>query len=190
MILIDDDMSKVTEREVKRLFQTVDAQRQEEALRYRHMFGQYCCLRSWEMLRELLQRLGIEHMGEWRYNEYRKPYLKEGPYFSISHCKNAIAVAVYEQEVGIDIESIRKADEALVERTMNRVEQEQIARVASADEAFTALWTRKEAVLKMRGTGILDDLHEVLNQSPEDYTLETNMRTDKGYVYSVAVRQL
>lgn len=189
MILIDDDMTKVMEREVKRLFQTVDAQRQEEALRYRHMFGQYCCLRSWEMLRELLQRLGIEHMGEWRYNEYGKPYLKEGPYFSISHCKNAIAVAVYEQEVGIDIESIRKADEALVERTMNRVEQEQIARAASADEAFTALWTRKEAVLKMRGTGILDDLHEVLTTQTDDYTLETNIRTDKGYIYSIATKK-
>lgn len=189
MILIDDDMAKVTEREVKRLFQTVDAQRQEEALRYRHLFGQYCCLRSWEMLTELLRRVGVEKMAPWQRNEYGKPYLENGPYFSISHCKRAIAVILCEQEAGIDIESIRKADEALVERTMNRAEQQQIAESASRDEAFTSLWTRKEAVLKMRGTGIVDDLHEVLTTPSDDYTLETNFRTDKGYIYSIAIKK-
>ena len=83
MILIDDDMSRMTEQELKRLSRIADPQRQEEALRYRHLHGQYCCLRSWEMLQELLQRMGIDHMGEWRYNEYGKPYLTSGPFFSV-----------------------------------------------------------------------------------------------------------
>ncbi len=188
MLLIDDDMKKCTEQEVERLLRIVPSPRRDDALRYKHTFGRYCCLRSWEMLMELLSREGISNMPTWRYNEYGKPYLVQGPFFSISHCKQAILVAISDREIGVDVESIRRADDSLVRRTMNEAEQARIASAPDPQRAFIALWTRKEAVVKMRGTGILDDLHRVLDG--QDYLLQTVDRPDTPYIYSVAEKAL
>ena len=49
---------------------------------------------------------------------------------------------------------------------MNPAEQAQIMGSEAADWAFTRLWTKKEAVLKMQATGIISDLHEVLSAAP------------------------
>ena len=50
MVTIFDDMSQVTEAEVQRMLPLVDGQRRKEALRYKHLFGQFACLKSWLML--------------------------------------------------------------------------------------------------------------------------------------------
>ena len=86
----------------------VSAQRREQALRYKHTFGQYCCLKSWLMLYKLVD-ISEYRDTEWQYNEHGKPYWENGPYFSISHCKQGIAVAIDDQPIGIDIETIRHA---------------------------------------------------------------------------------
>jgi hypothetical protein len=46
MISIFDDMAQVTEAEVQRMLPLVDEQRRNEALRYKHLFGQFACLKS------------------------------------------------------------------------------------------------------------------------------------------------
>ena len=96
------------------------------------------------------------------YNEYGAPFIEEGPYFSISHCKSGIAVAVSDQPIGIDIETIRPLKIELVKKTMNPIEQEVILANTQPDWAFTRLWTKKEAFLKLKGTGIISELHAVL----------------------------
>ena len=155
-----------------RLLRLVNQQRRAEALKYKHTFGQWACLQSWMMLKEL----GVE--GEWRYNEYGKPYVEGGPEFSISHCKHGIAVAVDERPIGIDIESIRHAEESLIARTMNEEERKRI----HSDADFIRLWTQKEAYLKYVGTGIVDDLHHVLDNTG-NVTIVTNV-TEK-YIYTI-----
>ena len=45
MIQIFDDMTQVTEAEVRRMLPLVNIQRRDEALRYKHLFGQFCCLK-------------------------------------------------------------------------------------------------------------------------------------------------
>lgn len=171
-ILIDDEMTKCTEQEVKRLLDIAPAFRREQALRYKHLFGQYACLRTWEMLYEMI---GEEAMIPWQYNEYGKPFIPNGHKFSISHCKHALAVGIADRDLylGIDIESVRPMSDGLVERTMNADEQAYIYSAEQPQVAFTELWTKKEAVLKMHGTGIIDDLHEVLSASANPYALES-----------------
>lgn len=156
------------EEEVKRLLPLVPLFRQEQALKYKHVFGQWATLKSWVMLQELVGRT----CDDVFYGPYGKPYLKDGPYFSISHCKTAVAVAIDEKyEIGIDIESIRHVDKALIERTMNMEEQAQIAAASDSNRAFTDLWTQKEAILKARGTGIVDDLSTVLSNSSQESSI-------------------
>ena len=156
----------------------VSAQRREQALRYKHTFGRFCCLKSWMMLQEL-----IGEMPEWQYNEHGKPFIEGGPHFSLSHCKEGIAVAVDDEPIGIDIEHIRHADESLVQRTMNEEERQNMD-----DRTFTRLWTQKEAIVKAQGIGIMsfEQLQAVLEQ--RSWNVETY--ENEKYIYSIAYGKL
>lgn len=186
----------------------VSEQRRQQALRYTHTFGQFCCLKSYCMLQELVASVSPTLDGKpltFAYNEYGKPEIdlsnmpdvsKEAKvYFSISHTKNAILVAIANEPIGVDIEQVRVPSEGLVEKTMNAAEQAMIARSGEqkADAAngkaiaFTSLWTQKEAVLKWRGTGILDDLHNVL--AADDVRVEARVAPHGAFCYAFAVRK-
>lgn len=186
----------------------VSAQRREVALRFKFNFGRFTCLKSYVMLQQLVQEIFAEteerwlplqrRLKEWNgnfvYNEHDKPFMQnalgeriEGVDFSISHCKNAIAVVLSDRPVGVDVESFRHAEEALLRRTMNPEEQGEVCAAIDPAEAFTRLWTRKEAVLKLRGTGLVDDFHGVLLPNPEfPITLETTVNREKQYVWTLA----
>lgn len=156
------DTSTCNEAEVQRLLPLVPLFRREQALRFKHVFGQWACLKTWTMLQELVGRT----CDDVYYGSNGKPYLKKGPFFSISHCKSAVAVVIDEErEIGIDIESGRHAEDGLIQRTMNKDEQALIAAADDSNGAFLDLWTQKEAVLKARGTGIVDDLTNVLSKT-------------------------
>jgi len=178
-VQIFDDMSRCTEAEVVRMLPLVSAQRREQALRYKHTLGRFCCLKSWLMLKELSD--GTD--SEWRYNEHGKPYWADGKRcFSISHCKEGIAVAVADEEIGIDIEAVRHADDTLIERTMNAAERELINGDA---RVFTRLWTQKEAVLKAIGTGI-SGFEQLQNVLAENTAYEVQTIEKEKYIYSIA----
>ena len=85
------------------------------------------------------------------------PYLPTHPdlHISISHCRTAVAVAASgDRPVGIDVESRRRIDDGLMRRVCTPDELEAIHRSDDPTMVFLQLWTRKEAVLKCRGTGI------------------------------------
>lgn len=188
-VLIFDDMNECSEAEVQRMLPLVSAQRREQALKYKHTFGQYCCLKSWLLLYDMLDEQSKGLMERWEYNEYGKPTFHLSPltsnlYFSISHCKEGIAVATDDQPIGIDIEAIRYADEALVARTMNEDE-----RVGMDDRKFTRLWTQKEAIVKAKGVGIqsFEQLRNILVESLE-FRVESFEK--EKYIYTIAYGKL
>ena len=197
-IAVFDDMSQCTTRAVEQMLPQVSAQRREQALRYQHTLGQFCCLKSWLMLRELLDEgLPVTGYGNWEYNEHGKPSFPHNLspithhpcFFSISHCKEGIAVAVDNQPIGIDIEAIRHAEEDLIKRTMNEAERKLIANAnAKANAIFTRLWTQKEAVVKCQGTGITS--FEQLQSILENQTLNIETIEKEKYIYSIAYGKL
>lgn len=187
-----DKMDECSEAEVQRLKPLVSAQRREQATRYKHTFGQYCCLKSWLMLDELL----CHNRGAFvfQYNKYGKPFLSATgqdlkdklPYFSISHCKDGIAVAIDDEPIGIDIESIRTAQADLIERVMNDEEQQLIYEAAEPDRVFIKLWTQKEAIVKAQGTGI-ESFEQLAGARNTEYEIQTF--ESKKYIYSIAFKQ-
>ena len=206
--LLFDDILQCADNEVERLLPLVSSQRREKALRFKFTFGRYACLKSYLMLQQLVQEVFAEtdehwltmqeRLKEWNgdfvYNEHEKPFMQsrlggriEGVDFSISHCKNAIAVALSDRPVGVDVESFRQAEEPLLKRTMNPEEQAEVRAAADPAEAFTRLWTRKEAVLKLRGTGIVDNLHEVLSNL-DNVHLQTIVNKNRQYAYTLAMK--
>ena len=206
-VVIFDRMEECTEEEVQRMLPLVSAQRREQALRYKHTFGQFCCLKAWLLLEEEIRGLegerirGLEIRGSrvesiWQYNEHGKPYIEGGPYFSISHCKEGIAVAIDDKPIGIDIEAIRHAEEDLIERTMNAEEVERIRGLeirGLEDREFTRLWTQKEAIVKAQGVGIVsfEQLQTILDESKKSRVKSRELKVEsvekEKYIYSVAV---
>ena len=190
---IFDDMTQCSEQEVARLLPLVSAQRREQALGYKHTFGQYCCLQSYKMLCKLLaewsrvHQLPINQQPIFLYNDYGAPYIEGGPYFSISHCKRGIAVAVSENPIGIDIEAIRTFSPELMRKTMNEDEQLRITSSAIPEVEFIRFWTQKEALLKLQGTGIISDLHHVLAHVQDVFWTEISP-LEKGYICTIANR--
>ena len=51
-------MEECTAEEVQRLLPLVAPFRREQALKYKHTFGQFCCLKAWEMLEKGLRETG------------------------------------------------------------------------------------------------------------------------------------
>ena len=175
--IIFDDMTQCTPQEVQRLLPLVPDERRTEALRYRHLFGQYACLKTYAMLADLLVLEGhTAPLPPFCRSEHGKPFFAPEtglPHFSISHCPAALAVAISDRPIGIDIERIRPVSEALIEHCMNADETHLILHAPEPARAFTRLWTRKEALFKLLGTGITDDLRDILATStPTLLTLE------------------
>ena len=180
-----DDMSLCTDQEVERMIPLVPEPRRSQALGFKHTFGRFACLKSYLMLAELLKSEFVLEEFRMETGEHGKPYIQDRPdiHFSISHCQKAIAVVVSDQPIGIDVESFRRFSDGLLDKTMNPDEKAAILSSEAPEEKFAALWTCKEAVFKMQGTGITDNLHHILSGG---VTTGTKINHEKGYALSVA----
>lgn len=106
---------------------------------------------------DILCRLLDEERPRLEHDDKGAPYLPDHPELSvsISHCRTAVAVAVSpEGRVGIDVECRRRVGEDLMKRVCTADELAAVQASADPTMTFLQLWTRKEAVLKMGGTGI------------------------------------
>ena len=162
----------------------ISEQRRTQALRYSHELGRRQCVASYLLLMKALkEEYGIEEKPLFQYLEGGKPTIKDHPniHFNISHCKTAVAVAIGNKPVGIDIETIRPFKEALARHVLSDIEYETVVHAERPDIEFIKLWTRKEALLKYTGEGIRRDLKTVLTGC-ENITTIVNEK--EQYIYS------
>lgn len=92
-----------------------------------------------------------------------KPFLadRDKPCFNLSHTRGAVVCAVSDAPCGVDIERAdREIRPALAKRCFTRRELEWAAE-GPERERLTALWTRKEALLKRDGRGLTVPLQSV-----------------------------
>jgi len=184
-VSVFDDMTLCTDQEVERMLPLVPEPRRSEALRFKHTFGRFACLKSYLMLADLIrEEFGLEEF-RMETGEHGKPFLPDHPdiHFNISHCQKAIAVVVSDKPVGIDVEAFRNFNDGLLDKSMNSTEKAEILNSDAPQETFASYWTRKEAVFKMQGTGITDNLHNILSGG---VTTGTKINREKGYALSVA----
>ncbi len=206
IFVVFDNMQMAVEEEIQRLLPLLSQQRRERTLAYKYLLGQYCCAKSYELLVQCIQKFSIDEKdrgvdfdlsdwtGEFVFNEHGKPFLQSrksgvsipNVEFNISHCAKGIAVAIDNRSVGIDIERFREPSEGLLKRTMNASEINQIKSSPYPDVEFTRFWTRKEALLKLEGTGIVDNLTQALASKNEKITIHSHVNFEKRYVWSLA----
>ena len=164
----------------------ISEQRREQALKFKHELGKRLCVLAYQLLkRGLAEVYGIRENPVFEYNEHGKPMIVGHPeiFFNLSHCKEAAICVVSDQPVGVDVESVRSFNESLVLYTMNEAEVKEIESAEDQAVAFIRLWTMKESALKLIGTGISNELKQVLQQ--ENLQFQTFVDTQRRFVYSI-----
>ena len=162
----------------------ISAQRREQALRFRYELGQRLCVLAYRLLKQgLREAYDITENPIFEYNEHGKPSIAGHPeiFFNLSHCKNAAVCAISDHPVGIDVESIREYRESLVRYTMNDAEIREIESAENPASAFIRFWTMKEATMKLVGTGINNDMKNVIDATAYQYTTVDRQQ----YIYTV-----
>ena len=106
---------------------------------------------------------------------------------SISHCNTAVAAAVSDGAVGVDLELAEdpRCREALLNRIATDAERE-LFKDLPTEQRIAALWTRKEAAFKRGENGAFSPIVE--DAAAED--LRTILiRLDRAYLISVAAKK-
>ena len=185
------DMNRCTPDEVQRLLPLVTADQQEFALKFKHTFGQFTTLKSFLMLKELLVENNLVPTTDplrFEFNTHGKPHLAAHPHihFNISHCPNAIAVAVDDMPIGVDVERYVTPSDSLLNYCMNDNEVKQVRESAMPERTFASFWTQKEALFKQRGTGITHELREVLAHPHPNVVLDTRVFDEQQFAFTIA----
>jgi 4'-phosphopantetheinyl transferase len=175
------DNLDLSPEEIEELINSLPKWRRDEALKFKRIQGQKENAMAYDLLRKML---GSEPY--FKYGSHGKPYSSNSEKcFNIAHCKNAIGVIIGDKEVGIDVECMGRYKPALAEYAMSEVEIKEIEE--GGDKAFTMLWTKKEALLKLTGEGIVDDLKNVLtSERMKNVKIISGYDEEKQYAWSIA----
>ncbi len=94
-------------------------------------------------------------------NENGKPFLSNSPtplFFSVSHTENKMFIAVSDENVGIDAESLyRNVDYSPILKRFAPEEREQIR----SSKDFLRFWVAKESAIKWLGGSLSRDLRKI-----------------------------
>jgi len=183
MVYIDD---RIGELNLEEALDRVSSQRREKALRFRHEAGRRQAVAAYLLLqRALEQEYGITELPVFGFEEKGKPFLLDHPeiHFSLSHCKLAVACAVSDRPIGIDIEVIRPYNPTLAAYVLNEEDLRQVEEAERPEVEFTRRWTQKESFLKLTGEGISNKLKEL---DMTGVQRETTVNLEGGYVWTVS----
>ncbi|TPR18209.1 hypothetical protein DYZ95_02600 [Apilactobacillus timberlakei] len=93
----------------------------------------------------------------FNYGKHGKPYLKSNDfYFNISNSYNLVILVISDEDIGVDIEKIRPFSYRRITRAFTDSELKHLSSLPKEDEGNETLklWTIKEAILKLLGTGL------------------------------------
>ncbi len=158
-------ISDFTDAQIAALLLLLPEWRRGRALAFKHEEGRRECVLSFALLMlKLEQEYGIKGELEFCYTEHGKPLLRDYPdiHFNLSHCRSAVACVTGSSPVGIDVERRGRYREMLARHVLNSEELADVLGVDDPDCRFLEYWTRKEALLKQRGSGVSGDMREVL----------------------------
>ncbi len=149
-------------KEIKNLAEHLPPLSMEEqalALQYKRKVDQEHFILRHQLLRELLRKYSSSF--SLAFSRLHKPYLREGGlFFNASSSEEHMAfIFSRTSPVGIDIETIRPLPylDEMVESYFSEEERTFLSH-GNPLRRFFNIWTRKEAVLKALGVGMVDDL--------------------------------
>ncbi len=165
---IYENPNSFPDSELYREVSTLPLERRDKVLRFINIIDQKLSFLAYKLLRQGLSRyynISIDEPLRMGYYMNDKPILLDYPHihFNISHCHEAVVCVFSNRPIGVDVEGLIDFDEDLLQRVANRAERREISAAHEPIVAFTTLWTKKESYMKMKGVGLVDDLHSVLD---------------------------
>lgn len=136
-------------------------------------------LREFVVTRAVLRQILARYTGQspagliFESSPSSKPALQGAgsPHFSVSHCSDLALLAFARFRIGIDVEQVRPGNfwQEMIGQYLSPQEHAYLEALParSRTSALFRVWTRKEAVLKAVGTGLLYPPHQV-NVLPEN----------------------
>ena len=171
MLWILEQIDTLEPEAVLSLLPTITEARRVRVLAMNHVPTQIRAVLAELLLRfALREELGLTELPRIEIGEKGKPFFPDRPEicFNLSHCKTAVACALDDSPVGVDVQEVRS-----VRREGKRSSAPPLYRILSQpertwveagetpweqDRRFTAVWTCKEAWGKATGVGVLYDL--------------------------------
>jgi 4'-phosphopantetheinyl transferase len=167
MIYLFDDIEGFSSSDLEAAYREVSAERAAYARKYRFEIDRKQCVIAHLLLKEGLRReYGITLPVALSYSAAGKPFLRDYPaiHFNLSHCRRAVACAIADRPVGIDVEELQPLEltpppgvelefkpGSLVDVWCSPAEKSAILASPNPSATFTAIWTSKEAYLKAHG---------------------------------------
>lgn len=199
MIYLFDDIEQFTHEDLEAAYKEISPQRYRYAMQYHFESDRKLSVIAYLLLQEALRReYGITEKVDIAYRQSGQPFLPSYPniHFSISHCRKAVACAISNSPIGIDVEQLQPISEDLLNACCSDDEKQDILASDNASVEFTLHWTQKESYLKMTGTGITTEL---LKSSPTNlnaallpglsafdrYNINSFINRTKSYVCSI-----
>ena len=121
----------------------------------------------------LATKYGINELVSFEYGKNEKPRLKDFPYihFNLSHTANAVACALSDSPIGVDVQRISNISDKVAERVLTKQEFKEFLQACNPGEFFCKVWTIKESVLKQTGQGIAAEFRDMSADAFTDITV-------------------
>jgi 4'-phosphopantetheinyl transferase len=162
------DVAGIDPGDVAALTELLDSRERARAARFAFEEDRRAYVAAHALLRVRLS----EHLGgapqDWRFAAaaHGKPFLLDAPHdlrFSLTHARDMVAVALCEgADIGVDVEPAnRRAESLKLAERFFAPQEATYLRSLEGDarcEAFFAIWTVKEAVVKATGLGLAGGL--------------------------------
>ncbi|MBR5712452.1 MAG: 4'-phosphopantetheinyl transferase superfamily protein [Lachnospiraceae bacterium] len=158
------------------------------------------CIAAGMLLREALADYGWpvgDRPLELAYGDGGKPYLASfaenaAPGFSLSHSGKLVVCAVDDEDIGVDVQEVRKVSARLPKKVLSDAELAEYQRLLSSgaeSEAtgyFIVRWTEKESIAKLTGKGLGEDFRSLYTSQ---YRIHTLFHAVDGVEYIVSTAQ-
>lgn len=183
MVYTFDRLDQYTDEAYEKHLSSLPAWRREKALQYKKLDDRKRSVLAFVLLQHALrEEYGIAEIPEFVYNEFGKPSLPDQLiHFSLSHCNDAVACAVSDNNIGIDVESIVPYNPDVARRVCTAAEFKMLEQSDNKDVDFIKLWTMKEAISKYEGMGLSLPFAEI---DVMNYLLCSKISINSEYVLS------
>lgn len=184
MIYLCDTLESYSDEQYLHHLNALPTWRRAKALQYKKIDDRKRSVLAFVLLqRALREEYGMTEIPAFVYNAFGKPSLPNlSICFSLSHCRDAVACAVSESNIGIDVESIRPYEPEVARRVCNSAELEALRNSRDKDAELIKLWTMKEAIAKYEGFGLSLPFHTI---DTSEYRLRTERNGDGRYMLCV-----
>lgn len=142
------------------LMTEIPKEEQQYVRRYKNKEDRIRGLVARLLLKEAIEEHGGQELIEIKRRHGNKPYVEDWLPFSISHSGDYVVLAYSDTliDLGVDIEEIKEIQINEIVDFFHSEERNHLNQSVKSKVSFYEIWTRKEAVLKAAGVGIVEGL--------------------------------